>query len=481
MHILIVGAGLGGLSAGLCFARRGHAVELLEQRDTLTPAGGGLHIRPPASRILHAWGLRPDLERIGEDTAAAVYRSLRTGRVATRSIAADAAEDPDWGAQRSDVVAVLYRRAREAGVRFGFGTTVTAVADEGKKAKATATAVLAGGGETREVQADLILVADGIRSRLRPQVLRDLPGGPWDPVASDLTLYGVELELDTELPLPDDAAAAAALRPLSDQGAAYLNVYLGRDRWVVARYYAKLRRQGLLFGVRGETDQAGMWDERGDLGFVRARFADACPELRAALGAATACDRWKLAEMPELPRWTSEGGRVLLLGDSAHAMHPNAAQGFSQIVEDIGVLEYLVSQSSPESASASDSESDSVSARVPRITSVWEEIRKPRVRRIQDWARFNSALFIGGTAVAAAEASKSKKTNEKGSSDDDDEEEEDGREISGGGGGWQVRSLKHKAPDMNADFNSSAFLKWAQSYDAVGEAQKYLQSRKPRL
>lgn len=64
----------------------------------------------------------------------------------------------------------------------------------------------------------------------------------------------------------------------------------------------------------------------GDIAFVRQRFEGICPSLSAVLKLASKCDRWKIAEMPNLPRWTSKAGRTILLGDSAHAMEPNAAQ-----------------------------------------------------------------------------------------------------------------------------------------------------------
>lgn len=64
----------------------------------------------------------------------------------------------------------------------------------------------------------------------------------------------------------------------------------------------------------------------GDIVFVRQRFEGICPPLSAVLNLATECDRWKIAQMPNLPRWTSKTGRTILLGDSAHAMEPNAAQ-----------------------------------------------------------------------------------------------------------------------------------------------------------
>lgn len=161
---------------------------------------------------------------------------------------------------------------------------------------------------------------------------------------------------------------------------------------------------------------------------------------------ANKCDRWKLAEMPDLPRWTSRDGRIALLGDSAHAMLPNAAHGFSQIVEDIAVLEYLVEKHP--------------SGIIADITRTWQSIRIPRVNRIKAFAAWNTRAFLGegptnplvGKASGAA------------------------KQAPG-----QMKSLKTLPPDSSAPFHTSAFLKWVQAYDAVGEAEKYVQGPKARM
>ena len=120
----------------------------------------------------------------------------------------------------------------------------------------------------------------------------------------------------------------------------------------------------------------------------------------------------------------------MLLGDSAHAMHPNAGQGFSTIIEDIGVLDYLITIAS-----------DTID-KVPTITATWQEIRKPRVERIKDYAKENTAVYFG-------------------------EPIPDRHRHQGDGSG--VRSLKNIKPNMNAKFTSPSFVKWCYDYDAVAE------------
>jgi salicylate hydroxylase len=279
-------------------------VQVLEQHSHVSRAGSGLNIRSSASRIMHAWGLREDLERISDDTPANCFRSLQTGAVATKTVAADIAEHPDWGTHREDLITLLERRARDAGARLVFDAGVVEVRDEDDEDGSRVVVVQRNG---TEVTADLVLAADGIRSRTRSQILADL-SVPIDPLLSDITLYGIVLKDDQMRGIPE-------LEPLMKN--AYINVYMGHQAFVVSRHNGKLHRQSCLFGIKGETDQKGLWDESGDIEHVRKFFAGSCPELRKILELAQSCDRWRLAEMPNLPRWTSRNGRIVLLGDSA--------------------------------------------------------------------------------------------------------------------------------------------------------------------
>lgn len=425
MKIIIVGAGLAGLCAAYCLSFHGHNVVVLEQRSSLSNQGNGIGIwvRPAASRILHTWGLKPDLEAISEASPMIALRSVRTGDVATRSPFVDGSESEGWHTMRDHLLQLLLRKATAAGAEVRFGCAVVDVKEDGKKASVHLAS-------WEELTADLVLAADGIRSRMRSRVLADIAAtSSVEPILSDTTFYGIRV-LEPQL-----ATRPQETRRLTDH--AYTNAYAGHDRFVIARWNRKLRAFSAVYAVRSPTDQKGLWDEHGDIDYVRDVFSSSCVELRTALALANTCDRWRLAELPDLPRWNSKGGRIVLLGDSAHAMHPNAGQGFSSTVEDIGVLDYLFGQAGHEAAQ-----------RVQSITIHWQKIRKPRVERLKAYARSNTDTWTKEPTFAAGRV------------------KAEGRENSTT---VETRSLKYTVPDRDGNFHSSRFVKWVLDYDAIGE------------
>ncbi|KAF2216136.1 hypothetical protein CERZMDRAFT_33387 [Cercospora zeae-maydis SCOH1-5] len=414
MHIIIIGAGLGGLSATLAFSDPStnglhkHRITLLERRPSLSPSGGGMNIRPGASRILHSWGMKADLENIGDETKGFLIRDLKSGEIATKNVGVEMSDEIDWGVLREGLIRLLWEKVKErmnvgGEVDVRFGVDVDRVEEDETLGIAR---VRLSGGETLE--GDLILAADGIRSKIRGQILEDC-GKDVDPIISDVTLYGVKVNAEKVL-----ERAETKRLGVSD--------------------FATVG----LFGIREDNDMDGLWDERGDIEYVRNCFEGSCNDLGSMLAMAEECDRWKLAELPDLPRWFSKGGRIALLGDSAHAMEPNAAQGYAMIVEDIGVLQYLISRNT------------TPARRLPGILETWERLRKPRAERIKAYAKHNGASFLSSTPPPSIRPTRSKPATIKGHP-------------------FPAKSLKDVRPDMNAKFDSAAFLKWALDYDAVGE------------
>ncbi|KAJ5186484.1 hypothetical protein N7449_011248 [Penicillium cf. viridicatum] len=401
---------------------------VFDKRDKLSPKGSGLMIRPGASRILQSWGLGDAIEQVADTCLPFSIRDLKTGKDKIRALPASLTRYPDWGIHRPILQDIFYQHAIKAGAEIIFSTIVEDFSDEPDKRPS----LQFRGGKT--TFGDLILIADGIRSRLRPKALFDISTG-WsvDPKVSDSIFYGVTVP---QRELESDNDAVLLLQQVEPC------VWAGNERFVVGRKPRKSEFWSGLFGLNHDDGEASMWNEDGDIVFLRQRFEGICPPLSAVLKLATKCDRWKIAEMPNIPRWTSKFGRAILLGDAAHAMQPNAAQGLSQIIEDIGVLRTLIS-SSPH-------------LDISLISRSWENIRKPRVERIKSYASWNTQMFLGNKHRAASHPKYP----------DAD---------------WD--SIKDIEPNSAADFTSPAFFKWAHEYDAIEQTHKYLKHCKasPKL
>jgi salicylate hydroxylase len=118
MQVLIIGAGIGGLSASISISlSTAHSVLVLEQASALREAGAGIQVPPNASKILTSWGLGDEIARVAVTPEAFRLRGWKDGRVLSEQPLEDACSGGDyWHVHRADLHAVLVRRARELGV-----------------------------------------------------------------------------------------------------------------------------------------------------------------------------------------------------------------------------------------------------------------------------------------------------------------------------------------------------------------------------
>jgi 2-polyprenyl-6-methoxyphenol hydroxylase-like FAD-dependent oxidoreductase len=158
--VIVAGAGIGGLTAAIALRRAGFEVVVFERAAVLREVGAGLLLAANAQRALAKLGLAEAVARLGTPASAAEIRSWR-GEVLASIPAAELEEKvgtPSAAVHRADLQALLAREVENGTLRLG--TEVEAFEQDESGVRV----LLADGGHE---SADILIGADGLRSRLR--------------------------------------------------------------------------------------------------------------------------------------------------------------------------------------------------------------------------------------------------------------------------------------------------------------------------
>lgn len=359
MRVIVVGAGLGGVTAAVGLHRQGHQVVLYERGAELREAGTGVVVMPNGLRAL---------EELGYDTTdigGARSTPARTGGLrdwrGRPLLITDAVQ-----AQRevgSMVVADRTELHRALRAPLPAGAVRTAAPVERLEAGEDAVAVFSGG--ERVDEADAVIAADGIGSRLRAQLF---------PGHRGLRRIG-RMDLRGTLPRPAEPDVEELLAGILID-----------------------RRTGAMFGLFPLGSDGLYWFTDSPLPETvpepeRARelmlelMADWHPAVPALLAATAADDVYvdPIACLAE-PLPTFASGRIALLGDAAHAMTPDLGQGASQAFEDAASLTRHLAAAEP--------------AHVAERLLRYDAQRRPRANRMMRAAERQSRLTSRTGAAA---------------------------------------------------------------------------------
>ncbi|MFD7136551.1 FAD-dependent oxidoreductase [Streptomyces sp. NPDC059894] len=355
-HAVVVGGGIGGLTAAAALHRRGLRVTVLERAPSLAPVGAAISLAPNALRALDVLGVG---DRVRDLAAWQGDGGLRTprGRWLCRT-GADAVAARFGGPlvllHRSTLVDILAGLLPPGAVRTGTPAALADPGGTGRPARVTT--------PTGELEADLVVAADGIHSAVRRTLFPGHPG----PVYTGFTTWRIVI------PLP---------------GAEFAS----HETWGRGRLWGSHPlKDGRVYAYAAATAPAGERapDERAEL--LR-RYGDwhrPVPDILAATRPEDVLrhDVHHLAEpLPAFHR-----GRVALVGDAAHAMPPSLGQGGNQAVEDAIVLAHHCADLPAYTA-----------ARLPRTTAVTRQaLRTARL----SMASHPVAVAVRDTAVAALSA-----------------------------------------------------------------------------
>lgn len=305
---LVIGGGIAGPVAAMALHRAGIEATVYEAYDsTADGIGGGLSIAPNGLNALGVIDADDAVRRIGIPITAMVLQSWTGKRLG--EFAAPAHLPPMQFVWRADLYRALYDEAGRRGIRTEHGKRLVGAEQAGD-------GVTAHFADGTRVTADVLIGADGIRSTVR--ALID-PAAP-QPRYAGLLGFGANMD-DTGHP------STGGRMYLAFGKRAFFGYQVHEDS--SGGWFANLPRRQSMTLAEARAVGADEW-----LRVLREAFAD---DRVPALDMVRRTDPGDLVvtgaleDIPRVPTWSS--GRMVLIGDAAHATSPSSGQGASLAIE----------------------------------------------------------------------------------------------------------------------------------------------------
>ena len=314
LKTIIVGGGVGGLTAAICLRLTGWDVHVYEKATKISETGAGIQISPNGIKILDEIGVLPLLEETLFEPDAIEIRNGLSGRQLINLPMGGYAQ-ARWNAR--------YVQIHRADLVNGLRSRLMHLAPSSITTNAEVISVMhspLGGVVTftshPEQQANLVIGADGIRSVVRQKIL-----GQDRPQFTGNMAWRTTIDIDKLGDLVPPPTGC---------------IWTGKKKHAVTTRI----RAGQMVNFVGIVEQP-TWQEEGWL--IKGCKEDALldfkgwdPRITNLIENAVELNRWGLFERNPLAKW--HVGHIALLGDAAHAMLPSMAQGAVQSIEDACVL-----------------------------------------------------------------------------------------------------------------------------------------------
>lgn len=324
-EIIIVGAGVGGLTLGLTLHAAGIPCRIFESAAEIRPIGVGINLLPHATKELAALGLEPVLAQAAIETGDATFFN-RFGQLIYQEPLGRAAgyEHPQFSIHRGDLQMILLDAFRARAGDDRLLTNQHCVAVEQDAAGVSVTFSAGPGGASRStVRGRAAIACDGINSAIRKQFFPD-EGEPrysgvnmwrgvtrWKPMLSGASMVRAGW-------LSHGKMVIYPIRPAGADGLQLIN-------WVAEIETATYRKRD--------------WTRPGSIDDFIPAFANwhfDWLDVPAFIRAADSVLEFPMVDQDPLPRWSF--GRVTLLGDAAHPMVPRGSNGAGQAILDARAL-----------------------------------------------------------------------------------------------------------------------------------------------
>jgi 6-hydroxynicotinate 3-monooxygenase len=346
--LAIIGAGMGGLTLAAALHQRGFAVRVYEQAPKFVRLGAGIQMSPNAVRVLRGIGLEERIRARAFQPRSWTNREWDTGTL-TNELVLGAGAEAKYGApyllmHRGDLHEALASRVPPELISLDKkltdvdwrGSAVTLRFSDGSSA-----------------QADAVIAADGIHSRVR-----ELWRG------AERANFTGRVAYRTTFP-----ASLLGGYPIDE-----CCKWWGPDRHIVI-YYVTANRDEVYFvtSVPEPEFTVESWSATGDLTTLCAAFTGFHEQVRRVVEACPRVHKWAIVDRDPLPRWGD--GRMVLLGDAGHPMTQYMAQGAATAMEDAVLLTRCL-EAGPDD--------------IPGAFRRYETVRRERTAQIQGTSQKNT-------------------------------------------------------------------------------------------
>jgi salicylate hydroxylase len=351
-EIIIVGAGIGGLTLALALEQRGIGFQLYEQANSFEALGYGIQVSPNVVRVLEELGVAKQLAQVAHLCQGFELRSFNSDRVIAKWQLNSAI--PYYQCRRADLHQLLFS-AVENKNRIHFSQRLASYEDRDNQ-------LCLNFSNQDSIAATALVAADGVHSRVR-QLLFPQHRARYAGYAAFRAILPFKAKYDSLF--------------------AKATVWMGKNHHVVA--YPNGNQQtgkcwlNLVLVVKERDWTEEGWTILADKREIAQNFANNSVLLKELLNDLVAspepCYQWGLFVHEPLPYWSQ--GKITLLGDAAHPMLPFQAQGAAMAIEDAYVLaKYLAS------------EQDATTAFVK-----YQQARIQRTTKVQQVSKNNADIF----------------------------------------------------------------------------------------
>jgi salicylate hydroxylase len=426
LRIIIAGAGLAGLTAAVALAKKGHQITIYERRDD-DDAGisqSGIQLQPNALRLLKQLDMLDAIDQISDSNRWSDLRHYASGEVLEMTDM-----DRRGGVRYASRRALKGAFASEAirhGTVYHKGVGIEQAYESGTRAF-----VELSDGTT--AVADLVIGADGAYSRVRQSLYPS-----YQPKVLPVVIYQVQVPRHW-------MHEHEATRILDERNPAF-SVWPGPGCMATS---ASLNHQDIFDLQLGVGNMPVEDDPTPEIrngwvksaSYVKDRMPNHYRGLHMIIDKAEKAFKWRLVEVHGLPSWSSKGGRIVLIGDSCHAMVPYAGQGSAMGVEDACVLAGLLDFSEP-----GDDLTDNLA--------LFEKVRR---KRCEDARQYASMIWRAWTTKSEHLIERVRKGIKLANDQ-----------------AYETVIANSKAP-----YPTPAFEKWLDEYDATLEVKKALDNPSP--